>query len=94
MLSSGNSNAEITASNLIRITRGEVPYDRIKGIDGSLNDMPTEKIASDIENDVRETIEEYEPRVDVKDVIISRKNGSIEIEIDIEKSGGQITEYE
>lgn len=94
MLSSGNSNAEVTASNLIRISRGEVPYDRIKGIDGSLSDMPAEIIAGDIENDVRETIEEYEPRVDVKDVIISRKDGRIEIEVDIEKAGGQVTEYE
>lgn len=85
MLSYGNSNAEITARNLIKISRGEVPYDRIKGVDASVVDGPLDEVSINIENDVREIIEDYEPRVDVKDVVVKKEDDSIIIELNIEK---------
>lgn len=94
MLSNGNSNAEITARNLIKTYRGEVPYDRIRGIDGSFTDKPISKVIDNIDNDVRETIEEYEPRADVIDVAVSLSNGKIEIELDIDIVKERLNEYE
>lgn len=94
MLSQGNSNAEITARNLMKTYRGEVPYDRIRGIDGSFTDKPISQVIDDIDNDVRETIEEYEPRADVVDVNISASNGKIEIGINIDIVREQVNEYE
>lgn len=94
MLSNGNSNAKITARNLIKTYRGEVPYDRIRGIDGSFTDKPISKVIDNIDNDVRETIEEYEPRADVIDVAVSLSNGKIEIELDIDIVKERVNEYE
>lgn len=94
MLSQGNSNAEITARNLMKTYRGEVPYDRIRGVDGSFTDKPISQVIDDIDNDVRETIEEYEPRADVVDVNISASNGKIEIGINIDIVREQVNEYE
>lgn len=94
MLSQGNSNAEVTARNLMKTYRGEVPYDRIRGIDGSFTDKPISQVIDDIDNDVRETIEEYEPRADVVDVNISASNGKIEIGINIDLVREQVNEYE
>ncbi len=64
MKKQGNGSPETCASNLLRIVRGEVPYDRVRGRDGSLVDRPnaTEEALADAEW----VLETYEPRVDVK----------------------------
>lgn len=66
MRASGNGTPEICALNLLRIVRGEVPFDRIKGINGSFIDRPnpTDDVAADIE----QTLEIYEPRIDVASI--------------------------
>ncbi len=86
MLSKGNGNAEITSQNLVKIIRGEVPYDRIRGVDISFTDRPAAEIQSDVETDVYETLEDYEPRVEVKSVELERtESGIYSINLDIEK---------
>ena len=50
MRKSGNGLPEICAANLLRIVRGEVPYDRVRGRDGALVDQPNatdEAVADD-----------------------------------------------
>ena len=66
MKAHGNGTPETCASNLLRIVRGEVPYDRVKGRDGSLIDQPnaTDEAVADIEW----LMETYEPRVTVESV--------------------------
>jgi len=61
MKSHGNGTPEVCASNLLRIVRGEVPYDRVKGRDGALIDQPnaTDEALADAEW----VLENYEPRV-------------------------------
>ena len=66
MKSKGNGNPETCASNLLRIVRGEVPFDRVRGLDGALIDQPNandEAIA-----DVEWLLETYEPRVTAENV--------------------------
>ena len=51
MKASGNGSPETCASNLLRIVRGEVPYDRVRGRDGALVDQPnaTDEAVADAE---------------------------------------------
>ena len=64
MKAHGNGAPEVCASNLLRIVRGEVPYDRVRGRDGALVDQPnaTDEAIADAEW-LQET---YEPRVNVE----------------------------
>lgn len=66
MKAHGNGTPETCASNLLRIVRGEVPYDRVKGIDGSLFDKPNAK--DEVIADIEWLMENYEPRVEVEGV--------------------------
>ena len=62
----GNGSPETCASNLLRIVRGEVPYDRVKGRDGSLIDRAN--VTDEATADAEWLLETYEPRVTVEDV--------------------------
>ena len=66
MKAHGNGNPETCTSNLLRIVRGEVPYDRVRGRDGVLIDQPNAK--NDAIADAEWLIKTYEPRVTVDDV--------------------------
>ena len=64
MKAHGNGTPETCASNLLRIVRGEVPYDRVRGRDGALIDQPnaTDEAVADAEW----LLENYEPRVELE----------------------------
>lgn len=64
MKAHGNGTPETCASNLLRIVRGEVPFDRVRGRDGALIDQPnaTDEAIADAEW----LLETYEPRVAVE----------------------------
>ena len=66
MKSHGNGTPETCASNLLRIVRGEVPFDRVRGRDGALVDQPnaTDEAVADAEW----LLETYEPRVSVENI--------------------------
>lgn len=66
MKAHGNGTPETCASNLLRIVRGEIPYDRVRGRNSALVDRPnaTDEAAADAEW----VLETYEPRVDVESV--------------------------
>ena len=61
MRASGNGSPEVCAANLLRIVRGEVAYDRVRGVDGTLIDKPnaTDEAVADAEW----VLETFEPRV-------------------------------
>lgn len=67
MKASGNGAPEICVQNLLKTIRGEVPYERIKGIDRTLIDKPSETAATDLAADVEFVVEIYEPRVQLSD---------------------------
>lgn len=65
MLSRGNSNPMVCVANLLRLTRGEVPYERLKGIDASIIDKPADLVKPLLNADAVWNIKTYEPRVSV-----------------------------
>lgn len=69
MKAHGNGTPETCASNLLRIVRGEVPYDRVKGRDSALIDQPnaTDEAIADAEW----LLETYEPRVELENAEIN-----------------------
>lgn len=70
MRASGNGDVKVCAGNLLRLFRGEVPYERIKGIDPRLIDRPTTTAAPEIQQDARWLLETYEPRAAVASVTV------------------------
>lgn len=64
MKAKGNGRPEVCAANLLKITRGEVSFDRIRGRDSTLIDQPdaTDEAAADAEW----VLQTYEPRVDIE----------------------------
>ena len=71
MRASGNGRPEQCAANLLKITRGEVPYDRLKGLGTSAIDGPTIYASDNLATDAEWLIRTYEPRVDVNDISIT-----------------------
>ena len=66
MKGSGNGTPETCAANLLHIVRGEVPYDRVRGRDGSLVDKPN--VTDEAIADAEWLLETYEPRIEMEKV--------------------------
>jgi len=71
MRKSGNGNPIVCADNLLRLFRGEVPYERVKGMDPRTIDRPTPDAEAKIIQDATWLLETYEPRVDVNSIGVS-----------------------
>lgn len=74
MLAKGNSAPEVCVQNLLKTIRGEVPYERIKGIDRTIFDSPSGYGANDLKADAEFIIKTYEPRVEIDKVEITASN--------------------
>jgi phage baseplate assembly protein W len=79
MRAKGNGDPELCASNLLRLFRGEVPFERVKGLDPRLIDRPAGDLNAEVQQDAEWLLENYEPRVSVN---------SINIEPSEEANGG------
>lgn len=66
MKSHGNGTPETCATNLLRIVRGEIPYDRVRGRNSALIDQPnaTDEVMADAEW----VLETYEPRMNIESI--------------------------
>ncbi len=71
MKASGNGAPQQCVANLINLYQYEVPYARLKGMDPSIIDTPTDDAETAAKNHVSALIENYEPRVIVNDIGIS-----------------------
>lgn len=85
MLKKGNGRPERCVANLISMSRGECPYDRIKGINPDFVGMAYVEAKAQIKSDIKWLIRTYEPRVDidninVDDVVI--RSGRFTLSID------------
>ena len=90
MKASGNGEPMQCVANLVRIIRGECPYDRIKGIDPTLIDQPTEISAPLMQAEAKWLIKTYEPRVNADEVditAITSQNGSFALNVDATVTG-------
>lgn len=82
MRGSGNGDVALCAENLLRIFRGENPYERIKGIDARSLDKPVLDAEAEILQDAEFCIENYEPRaqIDSLDVYgLDRERGDFRV---------------
>lgn len=70
MLGKGNGEPMQCVSNLLRMTRGECVYDRIKGMDPELIDMNSDVAIPLMAAEAKWLIKTYEPRVDINSVDI------------------------
>lgn len=75
MRAAGNGAADVCANNLLQITRGEVPYERVKGLDPRMIDRPISEVQSGIRQDAEWLITTYEPRVMVNAINIDHVAG-------------------
>lgn len=76
MVRQGNSDPARCAQNLLRITRGEVPYDRIRGIDARLIDTPSSAAVPEIKEDATWVLGTYEPRIEVESITVGTDSES------------------
>lgn len=77
-----NGDVALCAENLLRIFRGENPYERIKGIDARSLDKPALDAEAEILQDAEFCIENYEPRaqIDSLDVYgLDRERGDFRV---------------
>lgn len=86
MKAHGNGRPETCASNLLRIARGEVPYDRVRGRDSTLIDKPN--VSDEVVSDAEWVLETYEPRVAIKSIEMDPEavsNGEFGLLVDISR---------
>ena len=85
MRASGNGDARVCASNLIRIFKGEVPYERVKGLSPQVIDAPALNTKAVIEEDVARQIQVYEPRCTLTNIILDHIGGNLSIAVEVDK---------
>lgn len=71
MLSKNNSSPEVCVNNLMQITRGEVPYDRVKGVSSEFNNGTITQASDEIVEDAEWMLETYEPRAEVDSIDVA-----------------------
>lgn len=68
MRATGNGLKQVCVQNLLAIVRGEVPYDRIRGLGSGPIDGPADSSAAELQQDAQWMIETYEPRATVQSI--------------------------
>lgn len=74
MRAKGNGNVGVCANNLLRIFRGENPYERVKGLDPRSIDKPTDEAVAEITEEATWCIKTYEPRAVLDSVSVEGLN--------------------
>lgn len=88
MRASGNGDKAVCANNLLAIVRGEVPYDRIRGLDARNIDRPAAEAAPDIQQDAEWLLKTYEPRAVVREINVTQDDsagGAFRVTAEIEQ---------
>lgn len=70
MRAHGNGNKYRCVENLLAIVRGEVPYDRLRGLSARLVDLPAPEGQSQLVQDATWLVETYEPRAVLTNVTV------------------------
>lgn len=74
MLASGNGNKNVCVQNLLAIIRGEVPYDRLRGLDAKVVDRPVTDAADELQQDAAWMLRTYEPRATIQSIYVDRSD--------------------
>ena len=91
MRAHGNGAPQVCANNLLRLFRGEVPYERVKGLDPRMIDRPISATDAQLRQDAEWLVETYEPRAEIKEITVSQLDtipGGFTVTADIENKEG------
>ena len=86
MIGKGNSSIRLCVQNLMRTFKGEVPYDRLKGLNPRLIDKPFAEAEPKVRQDAEMLIKVYEPRATTKGITVSQNDavgGGFVVDADI-----------
>ena len=72
MKATGNGNVGVCAQNLLATVRGEVPYDRLRGLNARIVDKPLRDAEDEAARDAEWVLKTYEPRIDLDGVDITQ----------------------
>lgn len=89
MKAGGNGTPETCVQNLLKTIRGEVPYERIKGIERTLIDRPSKLAGTELATEVEFAVVTYEPRVQLSIVqlqALAAEMGGFKIDASIENT--------
>lgn len=75
MKAAGNGDVGVCARNLLAIVRGEVPFDRLRGLDARIVDRPERDGTDETVQDAEWVLKTYEPRMDLDGMTITRDDG-------------------
>lgn len=71
MMAKGNGAPSVCVNNLLQIFRGEVPYERVKGLNPRLIDKPQQDAEATIKQEAEWLISTYEPRAEIVGISIA-----------------------
>lgn len=86
MIANGNGRTQRCVQNLLRMFRGECPYERVKGLDPRMIDKPMSSVEPEIRQEAEWLIETYEPRATINNITVSADDavgGGFVIDADI-----------
>lgn len=86
MIANGNGKTQRCVQNLLRMFRGECPYERVKGLDPRMIDKPISSVEPEIRQEAEWLIETYEPRATINNITVSADDavgGGFAIDADI-----------
>lgn len=75
MKAKGNGDPAVCADNLLKIARGEVPFERVKGMDPRIVDRPLMDAEADLQQDAEWLLSTYEPRVTIEEIHVAQSDG-------------------
>ena len=84
MKSVGNGDPQNCVENILNTVRGQAPYLRGMGLDGSLYDKPIEEVKPLVIADAEDQIETYEERVTINSIdTVETKDHNLKVIPDI-----------
>ena len=86
MKAGGNGDKAVCVQNLLAIMRGEVCFDRLRGLDPRIVDRPAGEAVDDAVNDARWELRTYEPRAVVENITAYRDGDTGDFRVNAEIS--------
>lgn len=91
MRAHGNGAPQVCVNNLLQLFRGEVPYERVKGLDPQMYDKPFFASDAQLRQDADWLIDTYEPRASITSITVTQTDavdGGFSVTAEIEPKEG------
>jgi hypothetical protein len=90
MMANGNGAPQVCVNNLLRLSSGEVPFERLKGLDSRTKDRPVFMADAQLRQDADWLVSIYEPRAQIKSITVTQTDaaiGGFAVSVEIEDKG-------